>query len=174
MPHGAEPAHKPKPPEHVKPIEDPSHQRRLNTLAGDFHTRAQVAFDHVVSSGTGATGPAREVQLEHIRQLRDKAGEYSLGLYGYWKYARERFSDSYIYRQEGKLAELNELLGPLKDTDVRLEKQLKDWAEATSPYGDTYDVERIEAVGRDLYETLNIESVYLTNRLREMSRGGLK
>ena len=63
------------------------------------------------------------------------------------------------------------MLGPLKDTDVRLEKQLKDWADATSPYGDTYDVERIEAVGRDLSETLNIASVYLTNRLRKMPEG---
>jgi hypothetical protein len=167
-----EPAHKPKPPDHVKPVEDPSHQLRLKKLAGDFHTRAQAAYDHVLArSGTDATGRTHELVLERVRQLRDKAGEYSVGLYGYWTYAKERFSDAYIYRSEGKIAELNELLGPLKDTDARLEKQLQDWAEATSPYGDTYDAKRIEERGRDLSETLKIASAYLANRLRELPEG---
>ena len=68
MPHGAEPAHKPKPPEHVKPIEDPSHQRRLNTLAGDFHIRAQVAFDHC--------------RIVRHRGNRSRARSYSWNIYG--------------------------------------------------------------------------------------------
>jgi hypothetical protein len=148
---------------------DPIHRPELSKLATEFHTRAQTAFDRIFSAN--AVGPGRELSLENVRQLREKAGEYSLGLYGYWSYVKERLSDIYIYRGGGKVDELSEVFAPLKPTETRLEKQLKDWAEVTSPYGDSYDVARIEDVGRELSQTLKIASAYLTNTLKDLPKG---
>src|SRR5688572_33479783 len=59
MPRVAEPVHKPTPPEHVKPIADLSRRYRLGKLAGEFHTRAQAAHDHVFSLEAQVAGEKR-------------------------------------------------------------------------------------------------------------------
>ena len=152
------------PSKHVDPVKDPSHRGRLSTLAGEFHKQAKTSEDRVLtSSGVDAIRRGDPV-MDQARRLRERAGDYSTGLYGYWSYAKERLSDSYTYRQGGQLSEMKELLSGLEKTDKKLDTQLRAWAEVTSPYKE-YDVGRIEEVGKELSETLKEASDYLNEKL---------
>jgi len=152
MPHGAEPAHKPKPPEHVKPVES-AKRGELKVLSGELTRRAKFIFDSVVSP--------LESRGTDRRRLVDKAAEYRIGLHGYWTFIRSHASDVFVYRSEGKTPELEKLNDSLKQVDKDLAKQLERWAEVSSPYAESYDVTGIKETGKELSDIIRAAGMQL-------------
>lgn len=149
---GHAPAHEPKPPDHVKPV-DPSKRGELVRLSTELKKRGERIYADIAS-------PLDVGGSDH-RSLVDRASEYRLRLDSYWKFVRDCAADTFVFRNEGSKPELDKLNKSLEQIDKDLTPQLERWKELSDPFGDTYDIDAMKAVAKSLSDSIRAAGMQL-------------
>lgn len=176
------PVHEPPKAEHLKPVAE-SRRSELTKLSA---TATKVGHDlsrFVLSKGGGPTvvkaydrllkgerptNSREEMKMHTLRELADRAGEYSLDLNTYWSHVVRFANDLYsLGKGFPKAAELRELNDAISTVNHNLKEQLTDFERATSPRERDYNVDEILESGRKVLETIDHAGPHLVAGIEE-------